>query len=154
MQKTGKITINGRNIQKSLTRINVILAAGEYIELTDDILAIEYSTEIEKEFGFNLGGYPTHFSTGNISVSGTITITDGGISKLDAYALQNKALNLLDLGQTFDMDIQVEYTLNDGIVETDLLHICHFTTYPRGVNKDTLINERSIDFISAQLLKI
>ena len=153
MQLTERITINGRNIDRTKTVVSIIGAAGTVIDITPDVVGIDYTPTQEKEFGFNLGLYPTHFAAGSITIEGTLTLTDGGIAKLDDYAKTIGGLNLLDLGQTFDMDIQIEYVLNDGALEVDILHIAHFTDYPRGVANDTLINERDLSFISAQYLR-
>lgn len=154
MQSSDKININGRNIDRPNCAISVTGLAGTVLDLTNDVVAIDYTATQEKEFGKNLSLYPSSFAAGSIVVEGTLTLTDGGVKGLNDYAKELGGQNLMDLGLTYNMDILVEYLLNDGSVETDTVHIVHFTTLPRGLDSGTLINSRAISFIAAQLITL
>ena len=155
MQNTTPIKINGRNIDRTKTRVSVVTSlGGNFVDITEDVSAINYTQDQAKEFGYNLGLYASHFAVGGIVVSGSLRLSDGGVAKLDGMAKGLQGMNLLDLGQGGnDITIVVEYSMNDtSAPQLDQVRMAHFTSYPRGVDKGTLINERELPFIAAQLI--
>lgn len=153
MQDNSNLVLNGKNIEKTRTTVEVVIA-GDAIDITGDCLGIEYTISQEKEYGYNLGVHPTHYGLGAIEVEGTLMVTDGGIAALEDKAATLGGVTVLDLGQTVNtMNILVTYRDNTNTKRIEELQAVMFTENARGVNKDTILNEREIPFIAGKLVK-
>ena len=122
-------------------------------DFTKYVTAIDYSKEQPVEFNYNLLGQVASYGKGNISCSGTLTLTDGGVNELNKLAKALKLPDYLSLGESLETTITVSYTTFDGLqVKTDTLYGVFFTSYNKGNEGTTAVYERAIPFGFIDLL--
>lgn len=142
------ISINRRFYDKRKTMVEI---GSE--DFTKFITGIEYTFERSSEFNYNLLGQVTAFARGNDACSGTLSMTDAGVDKLNEYARAKGLPNYLHLGGLEDLDITISYTTyDDSKVKTDILHIVHFTSYNKSMDADSNTNSVDVPMVIGQVV--
>lgn len=153
------LNINGRNIDKTKTEI-VLNVDGNTQDITQYVSGISYEESQNVEFGYNLSNRPHQVGYGNIEGSGTLTISDAGIQKINEFAtgLTLRGENLesyFELGKFLDASkIVVTYASYDEseAIEDELQGV-QFTNFNRGVNQDTNIYTREVSMMIGKIKK-
>jgi len=146
------LRINGNNYDRTRCTIEISGLGIQNTDLTDYTKGISYTETPDIQFDYSLGSRrPTAVGFGNIVSSGSLTLSDAGLAKLDEIAFAASLPSLIYLGQTGGINITITYTTYNGDIKTDVLEQVYFTNRENGVNTDEVLYSRELALIIGRI---
>lgn len=125
---------NTRNFSWSETEI---MAAGQ---LLTSVVAVGWESSQEKEYIYGAGSRPHDIKSGNEAYSGTLTLQQDALERLQDAAPEGNLLRLR-------FDVQVAFMNEYGTVVYYSLLACEFTSVPRNMAQNDKVMQAELPFL-------
>ena len=132
--------INGR--QYEFADINIVLGG----RMVEGLRGIKYTPKQEKELMYGKGNKPRSIQKGNISYEGELTIDQGELETLRAFALAKYGDRSI-LNLSFDAAVCYGDPSKGDVLVTDILIGIQFTEEPKEMKQGDKFMEVSLPFI-------